>query len=67
MKRPAPVLRIVPPAPAAANETPLEAARRRHGGAFAADKGSTWKRKVGLFDDSTVLTRWLWQRRRDRT
>lgn len=42
-------------------KTRVELARIRHGKPFAIDKGSTWKRGVGLHD-RPFLTRWVEQR-----
>jgi hypothetical protein len=59
-------LTIVKPevAPAQDTQTSVDAARRRHGQLFAHEQGSAWKKGVGLFDDSTCLTRWLMNRKR---
>lgn len=51
---PRPRFRIVAGRPVA----PLDVARKRHGKAFAADKGSNWK--PSFF---TSLTRWLLERK----
>jgi hypothetical protein len=40
-------------------ESAVEAARRRHGKDFAADRASGWKPGVGIYDDEPFLTRWL--------
>lgn len=44
-------------APRAGRETPIEAARRRFGRAFAHEKGSSWEPK-----STRLLTEWLAKR-----